>query len=193
MKSSYSLYIKVLKIMMFLAGTLILGIMLFLPLIQKNQGKVQLKALAPELKVAKELTNQINNPTIYGKDNANRQYMLNGEYGIKLSEQQMELYKINGELQLAPQNKLTIKADKGVSYTEEKNILLRNNVLFSTTDNYHLSTQEITINYEEQSANSLVPVHITGNFGTLSSNKMRILPNMEIIYFTGNIRMVLAQ
>ncbi len=191
MSKRYSSIIKLIKSSLGILVILLLFSILVLPLILKNNDRVNLNRV-DNTTIKHEASNEIINPNLHGQDKNGRPYLIKAKSGSKINDNTIKLSGITGKLKIEGEHKYyALSARNGESKQNSDLIQLYGDVVLSNQDGYSAHTEEVAIKYGEASASNNSPIHIEGNGLWLNAQSFEVLPGANTYIFKGNVIVII--
>lgn len=177
--SRYSRFVGFLRLALPVMALLVLGAMFLWPVIKKNDVAAIVLKNAPDL--------VIQNLHFTGLDSKNQPYSMTAIKATRPAGMQniYDLDRPEGEITLASGAWIDGKAQYGRYDQDKRNLWLGGNVQLFHDKGYQFTTDEASVDLNDNNAWGEKPVLIQGNFGEIRGNGFRLLDSGSIMVVKG--------
>ncbi len=178
----YTRFVHSTKVMMAAIAALLIALILFYPLFKSQDGGVRI-ALTGTSEKPVSSTN-MTNARFHGLDKENQLYTVNVKKVEEVSEERINLTEPSGEILLKSTQRMYVRADTGVFNKKTRMLELKGAIRLNDDDGYTLTTQQMSVDINHNTAATSLEVFGDGPMGTLKAygGAMADSENQQIVF-----------
>ena len=187
----YLRHVKLSKIFIGLAVIFLLAVVLIIP--QMKGGDAMRIALPTTKASASKDATQMQSPHFESVDSKNQPFSVTAKTARQVDATHVKLEQIDGKINLAGGDSLTLKAQDGLYNLTTSELTLNGQVAIASSKGYLFETPALTAQLTDGKAAGEQPVTVTGPTSSLKADRFHFTDQGDHLFFDGNVSLTITR